>query len=369
MTKEELLGLKIKKVNSSIISAASKRWDSIQKPIDGLGDFEKITSKILAINENINLESLKKVLVVMCGDHGIVEEGVSQSGQDVTLSVAKVLGENRSTASKLAAFAGADVIPVDVGINTTEDIPGVRNCKVKAGTNNFTKMPAMTVDEAIRAIEVGINIAKECKDNGYNILAAGEMGIGNTTAGTAILCGLTGVDISDVLGRGAGLSDEGLTKKRQVIETALSKYGFVDDHQQTNDTKTDNGAENALDILSKVGGLELAAMTGLFIGGALVSIPVMIDGALSAVSALLAEIIAPGCREYMIPSHSGREKSTGIVLDILGLKPLLNGDMALGEGTGALMAMPLLDMSFDFYKNALSFEEGNVEQYIRHNTK
>ena len=367
MKKEELFCLKPKKINTEFVADAGKRWDSIQKPIDGLGDFEKVISKILAINETLHIENLKKVLVIMCGDHGVVEEGVSQSGQEVTLSVAKVLGENRSTASKLAAFAGVDVVPVDVGINTTEIVNGVRNCKVKCGTNNFSKEPAMTQDETLAAIEVGVMLAKECKEKGYNIIASGEMGIGNTTAGTTMLCALTGVEVSDILGRGAGLSDEGLLRKKHVIETSLIKFGF--NHEVCAKVSTEDKREFALNVLSKVGGLELAAMTGLFIGGAAYSIPVMLDGALSAVSALVAEMIIPGCKEYMIASHSGREKSTGYVLNMLGLRPLLNGDMALGEGTGALMTMPLIDMAFDFFNNALSFDDGNVKQYIRHNTK
>ena len=367
MKKEELFCLKPKKINTEIVVDAGKRWDSIQKPIDGLGDFEKVTSKILAINETLHIDNLKKVLVIMCGDHGVVEEGVSQSGQEVTLSVAKVLGENRSTASKLAAFAGVDVIPVDVGINTTEIVNGVRNCKVKCGTNNFSKEPAMTLDEALSAIDAGVMLTKECKEKGYNIIASGEMGIGNTTSGTTILCALTGVEVSDILGRGAGLSDEGLLRKKRVIETSLIKYGFNDKLRAK--VSPEDKREFALNVLSKVGGLELAAMTGLFIGGAVYGIPVMLDGALSAVSALVAEMIVPGCKEYMIASHSGREKSTGYVLNMFGLRPLLNGDMALGEGTGALMTMPLIDMALDFYNNALSFDDGNVKQYIRHDTK
>lgn len=354
MTKEQLFTFTPKRINKETYEKSRKKWDQIQKPIDGLGDFEIDISRIVAINENFSLKDIKKVLVVMCADHGIVSEGVSQSGQEVTLSVAKALGEKISSASKMAAYAKCDLIPVDVGINSEEKINGVRNCKIKYGTNNFLIEKAMSETEVLSAIEVGINIAKECKEKGYNILATGEMGIGNTTSATALLCAITGVDVDRVVGRGAGLSDEGLNRKRIVIKEALKKYDL-------------NNSSDVINVMSCVGGLELSAMTGLFIGGAICGIPVMIDGMLSAVSALIAQMLVSSCKDYMIASHLGREKSTGYVLDILGLKPLINGNMALGEGTGALMCMPLIDMAFDFYNNALTFSDGEVEQYERLN--
>ncbi|MCQ2521614.1 MAG: nicotinate-nucleotide--dimethylbenzimidazole phosphoribosyltransferase [Lachnospiraceae bacterium] len=360
MTLEELFGFQVKQINQALYEEALHHWDSISKPLDGLGDFEKITAQILAINDNKKLEKLRKVLVVMCADHGVVEEGVSQCGQEVTASVAKLLGEGRSTASTMAAFAGADCITVDVGIHSEEIFPGVRNHKIMPGTNNLMEKPAMGMQEVLSAIEIGISIARECKEKGYHLLAAGEMGIGNTTAGTLVLCGLTGVAVDAVLGRGAGLSDEGLGRKRHVVASALDKYDL---HHP------EESREYALKVMQKVGGLELAAMTGLYIGGAVYGIPVMIDGVLSAVSALLAQRIMPGCKAYMIPSHAGREKGTGYVLGLLGLKPLLNGDMALGEGTGALMAMPLLDMTLDFFRKATTFAAGKIEQYKRLDTE
>lgn len=382
MTTNELFTLSAKKIDNSIYDDACKKWDSISKPLDGLGDFEKVTSKILALNGNAEITQYKKILVVMCADHGIVEEGVSQCGQEVTFQVAKLLGEGRSTASKMASFAGADCMAVDVGINSDVVLPDVKNEKVKRGTNNFLVTPAMTIDDVLDAIDVGIRIARECKENGYHILAAGEMGIGNTTSGTALLCALTGVELEQVLGRGAGLSDEGLERKRSVILQALDLHGLK--NVQCEEAKiSDSGgnvgfidkklagltdkAKYTLNAMSKVGGLELAAMTGLFIGGAVYGIPVMIDGVLCAVSALCASRIMPESVGYMIPSHAGREKGTSYVLDLLGLKPFINGDMALGEGTGALMTMPLLDMAIDFYVKATTFEQGQIEQYVRQN--
>ena len=360
MTKEELFLLKPNGIHTAIYEEASNRWDCISKPLDGLGDFEKITSQILAIHGVSHIKELKKVLVIMIADHGVVAEGVSQCGQEVTGSVASLLGCGRSTASRMAGFAGVDCIPVDVGINRKEEIPGVRNHKVRFGTNNFIEEPAMTTGDLLSALEVGIQLAKECKENGYHILATGAMGIGNTTAGTAVLCALTGIPVQEVVGRGAGLSNDGLERKKKVLATALQKYDFLNPEP----TK-----QYALEVMEKVGGLELAAMTGLYIGGAVCGMPVMIDGVLSAVSAFCAERIMPGCREYMIPSHAGREKGTGIILKMLGHSPLINGNMALGEGTGTLMAMPLLDMAFDFLEGATTFQEGKIENYKRLDTE
>lgn len=355
MTREELFHLQAKQIDRRIYDKTKQRWDSISKPIDGLGSFEKWIAQIFAIQGVEQITGFKKVLAVFCADHGIVEEGVSQCGQEVTYQVAKLLGEDRSTASKMARFAKTDCIPVDVGINSPDKLPGVRDEKVRRGTGNFLKEEAMTEQEAIDAINVGIQIARECKEKGYHILATGEMGIGNTTSGTALLCALTGTDVAEVVGRGAGLSDSGLAKKKKVIETALAKYEFVESTQRA----------YALQVLHQVGGLEIAAMAGTFLGGAVYGIPVMIDGVLSAVAALIAAMLMPECVAYMLPSHAGREKGTKMILERLGLSPILTADMALGEGTGALMVLPLLDMALDFFLQATTFAEGGIEQYTR----
>lgn len=364
MTYQELMALTVKKISHQRYDEIKQRWDSISKPLDGLGDFEKIIAKIYAIHDTEHIEKLKKALVIMCADHGIVEEGVSQCGQEVTYQVTKLLGENRSTASSMAGYAGVDCIPVDIGVNTQDTFPGVRDRKVRCGSRNFAKEAALTPEEALEAIYTGIEIAKECKKEGYHILATGEMGIGNTTSGTALLCALTGAKVSDVVGRGAGLSDEGLQRKQKVIEEALKKYELIPERIQ-NQNEDSILPEYAFRALCQVGGLDIAGMTGLFIGGSICSLPVMIDGAISAVSALLAECLVPGSVSFMIASHSGRERATGIVIKKLGLKAFLNGDMALGEGTGALMALPLLDMAHDFFLHATTFAGGGIRQYTR----
>jgi len=362
MTKKELFALKAKGIDENIKKNTKSRWDSISKPLDGLGDFEIFIINVFAILGAEEVEEFKKALVIMCADNGIVCEGVTQCGQENTYLVAKLLGQNRSTASTMAGFAGVKCFPVDIGINSEECPEGVLDRKVRKGTNDFLKEKSMSEDEAVQAIETGICLMKKLKDEGYNLVATGEMGIGNTTTGTALLCALTDINPDDVVGRGAGLSDEGLARKKQVIKDGLKLHGLGHEDNSMSDT-----AEYALNALTSVGGLDIAAMAGLYIGGAIYGIPVVIDGLISAVAALVASRIMPESVNYMIPSHSGREKGTLLVLDELGLVPYINGDMALGEGTGALMAMPLFDMILDFFNKAVTFSEGNIEKYKRQN--
>lgn len=361
MNTDEIKNLKITEIDNSIYKYVSHKWDTISKPLDGFGDFEKIISKIHAIIGEKEISEFKKATVIFCADNGIVEEGVSQCSNENTYLVAKLLGEGKSSASTLARFAGTDIVTVDVGIDCEDALPGVIQRKTRRGTRNFLKEDAMTLEETLYAIEIGINIVGELKSKGYHIIAGGEMGIGNTTTTTAVLCALTGSDPEVLTGRGAGLSDKGLIRKKQVITEGLRVHNLGQF-----DSVTDE-CVYALDALRKVGGFDIAALTGLFLGGAVAGMPVVIDGAISAVAALIAVKILPECREYMIPSHAGREKSVQAVLDILELKPLINGNMAFGEGTGAIMLFPILDMVLNYYNTATTFSEGNIEQYERQN--
>lgn len=356
MTKEELFSLRSRKIDFEVEKRTQKRWDSISKPLDGLGDFEKLITEVSGILGQEKIEKFNKALVVFCADNGIVEEGVSQCGQENTYLVAKLLGEGKSTASTMASFVGTKCVPVDVGINCDDELPGVLNKKVAKGTKNFLKEKACSKEEILKAIESGIDIIADLKAEDINLIATGEMGIGNTTTGTALMCALTGVAVEEVVGRGAGLSDEGLARKTKVIKQGLEK------HRLTSPRKD---GEYALEALAAVGGLDIAAMTGMYIGGAVYGVPIVIDGVISAVAALAASMIMPESKAYMIPSHAGRERGTAHILNRLGLKPYINGDMALGEGTGALMAFPLFDMALDFFNRAGTFDEGNIESYMR----
>ena len=350
MNLEELLEIKIKAPDQSFYFAAKNKWDHISKPLDGLGDFEELVCKIAAIQGTDNPLAKKRAAVIFCSDNGIVDEGISQSSKDITLSVAKALGSGISSACTLARFAKVEVIPVDIGIDSDNEIDGVRDMKVSKGTKDFLIEPAMSEADTLKAINCGIELVKELSEKGYEIISTGEMGIGNTTTSAAVLSALLGIDSDRVTGRGAGLDDEGLARKKKVIRDALDKYGAF---------------ENAFRILRILGGLDIAALCGVFIGGAVYHIPVVIDGVISATSALVAEKLIPGVKDYAIASHSGREAGCRLVLDELGLSPYLNGNMALGEGTGALMLFPVLDMVFDFYNNAAKFSDYEIEEYKR----
>lgn len=353
LTLEELSRLKESAPDREIYNKIQDSWDAISKPIDGLGDFEKVICRIGAIQGKEVPRLDNKVAVIVCADNGVVSEGVTQTGQEVTLQVARMLGQGISTANTLAAKAGVKVVPVDVGIASEGEIPGVLDRKVAAGTRNFAAEPAMTPKEALMAIGTGIDLAKELKAQGADILIAGEMGIGNTTTASAMLALIIKGSAEAFVGRGAGLSDEGLKRKLAVVSRAVE------------DCRKDKDVNSSFDYLCRVGGLDIAALAGLFMGGCMFGIPVVIDGVITAVAALVAHQLMPGASEYMIAAHLGREKGLEAALDILGLEPFINGNMALGEGTGGIMAMPLLDMALDFYEKAAKFGDGGIEEYHR----
>jgi len=211
--------------------------------------------------------------------------------------------------------------------------------------------PAMTEAETLAAIEVGMELVRRFKAEGYSLLATGEMGIGNTTTSSAVAAALSGCAVEEITGRGAGLSDAGLLRKRQVIAEALQKYDF--------------GKNETFRILSTVGGLDIAGLAGVFIGGALYQIPVVLDGVISTVAALVAERLVPGTRAYMIPSHKSKEPAAARMLEELALAPVIDASLALGEGTGAVMMFALLDMAMTLYETRTTFSDISVEQYVR----
>lgn len=350
-TKEMLLGLSVEAPDEEVCREIKKNWDSVAKPLDSLGRFEELTARIGAVLGTEDIDISKKAILIMCADNGIVEEGISQSGQEVTLAVVKQMAGGTSSVGRMASVIGADTIPVDIGINCQEELPGVLDRKIRCGTRNFANEPAMTEEETVCAIFTGINLVSECKQKGYQILATGEMGIGNTTTSSAVAASLLGCDVSLVTGRGAGLSDEKLYHKRQVIETAIERYGL---------RKAD-----PLTVLKTVGGLDIAGLAGICIGGAVYHIPIVLDGVISMTAALLAERIVPGCVQYLIPSHKGKEPAVERVSDELGLTPVIDGRMALGEGTGAVMMLSLLEMSLHLYREKTTFSDMQITPYKR----
>ena len=385
INREMFNNIRIDTPSSEMMNRIRHNWDTLSKPIDGLGDYESAICRIGAIKNQESPTLKNKYVIVMCADNGIVEEGVTQTDKQVTAIVASLLGEGKSTLNTLARRTGAIIVPVDIGIDTediceamTDDVYSTAlyrpllNKKVRRGTRNFLKEEALTETEVLDAIGVGIDMVKELGEAGADIIATGEMGIGNTTTTSALLSLITGIDPNKLVGRGAGLSHEGLATKKRVVSEAVNKYkkeSLSDDAEKKIISGHDSGPnmskEQTLYYLRAVGGLDIAGLVGVFIGGAIHHIPIVIDGVISAVAALVANILAPGAVEYMLPSHRGREEGTMIALGRLGLTPYINGNMALGEGTGAVMLFPLLDMVLDLYSNGITFNEGNIEQYER----
>ncbi len=362
VTKQELFQLKIPPVDQILYQEAKKDWDLHSKPIDGFGDFEDVICRLAAIQGTNPPDITKRGVVIMIADNGVVEEQVSQVGTEVTLGVARNLGDHISTASILAQGCNTDVFPIDIGMAAEEKIPGVSCRKISQGTKNFTREAAMTEEEVLKAISAGIETAFTLKKKGYKILATGEMGIGNTTTSTALFCALTGADPEELTGRGAGLSDAGLLRKKTVIKKGLSAF------QASAASLSPDTKAYALKALSYLGGLDIAGLIGVFVGGGLYRIPIVIDGLISAVAALCATRLCPGCKDYMLASHNGREGGLPAALKELKLPCYLSGNMALGEGTGAILLFPLLEAILYYYKYGAKFETTMIKAYERFTT-
>ena len=349
---------------------AKKHWDSIAKPLDSLGEFEKIFQKLSAIYESEIPDISNKCITVMCADNGIVKEGISQSDKDVTLAVAKSMALGTSSIAVLSKAAGSKMMVFDMGIDSfdTEIYSlGVINHKLMHGTNNFIKEKAMPLDITLRALLTGISTVSELKENKTKIIGTGEMGIGNTTTSSALSAAILNLPVEDVTGRGAGLDDIKLNKKIDIIKEGIEKYGFRD-KIFLDSIKSENKSVRSLavlDLLSSLGGLDIATLTGIFIGGSIYKLPVVIDGVISEVAALFAYFINPLCKEYMVASHLSREPVASIIFDILGLRPVIDASLALGEGSGCAMLFPLLDMVLEIYTKNASFSDIKIEEYKR----
>lgn len=346
MTLEETIR-NIEPLDEKAMQEAVRHWDSIAKPLHSLGKLEDAVTQIAGMTGNPVVRLDRKALLIFCADHGVVEEGVTQCGQEVTKAVAENFLQEKATASILCRFAGADIFPFDIGVAQDTCIP---KCKIAYGTKNMAKEPAMSREEAIRALEAGIRVASDKIEEGYKILATGEMGIGNTTSSSAIASVLLGLDPEIVTGRGAGLSSSGLEKKISVIRQAIALH------------KPD--AKDPVDVLAKVGGFDIAGMAGTFLAGAAHRVPVVVDGFISAVAALLAVRIAPEAAGYILASHVSKEPAAAMLLKALEKDALLHCDMCLGEGTGAVMLFPVLDMALEVYHGMATFESTNIEAYV-----
>lgn len=338
---------------------AQEHWDSIAKPIDGLGLLEGYVTKLCKVAANPAPPDIKKrALLVLCGDHGVVAEGVTQCGSEVTKIVAANLAEGRSTVNIMAKCAGADVYVIDAGIEGAvypekELAPGtVVDRKVGKGCKNIAREAAMTVEQCRKALQTGQELVGELKEKGYTIIATGEMGIGNTTPTSALASLFLGKEPETVTGRGAGLSEDGLRKKREAVRLACERAV----RKELRDPAA---------LLAEAGGFEIAMMSGVFLGGVRYGIPIVIDGVISAVAALAASKLDVRVTDFLLASHISEEPAGQLALETLGAEAILHGRMHLGEGTGAVALFPLLDMAVEVYARMGSFEDYDIEAYER----
>lgn len=333
--------------NETAAQQAKAHWDGIAKPLNGLGHFEDMVVKIAGLTGKSQVSISKRAVVVVCADNGVVVEGVTQTDASVTATMAGQIRDHRSSVCLMAASARADVFAVDMGMLTRVD--GVEGCHIADGTGNIAVEPAMSKEQACQAIAYGMELVKGYAEQGYELLATGEMGIGNTTTSSAVASVLLHMPVETVTGRGAGLSDAGLQRKCDAIRRAVA-------------VNQPNPAD-ALDVLAKLGGFDIAGMVGVFLGGALYSVPVLIDGLISSISALIAARLCPNSRCAMLASHTSAEPAATAILEELGLTAILHADMKLGEGTGAVCMIPLLDMVLSVYHNSAAFADTGIEQY------
>ena len=329
-------------------AAAHAHWASLAKPLGGLGALETLLEEAAALTGTAQLDFSRRAVLVLCADNGVVAQGVSQTDQSVTRAVAENLAARRTSVCQMAKTARCEVVPVDMGM-AGDSVPGVVNCRIAAGTQDFTQGPAMTRAEAIGAIAAGIALVRAQKAQGVQLLATGEMGIGNTTTSSAVAAVLLGQPIETMTGRGAGLSDEGLARKIDAIRRGIA-------------VNTPNAAD-PLDVLAKLGGFDLAGLCGVFLGGALEGIPVLMDGFISGVAALCAVRLCPAAAKAVFASHCSSEPAARLVLEALGKAPLLTAGLHLGEGTGAVASIPLWDMALAVYDHCYSFAEGGITPY------
>ena len=329
-------------------AAAHAHWAGLAKPLGGLGALETLLEDAAALTGSAALDVSRRAVLVLCSDNGVVAQGVSQTDQSVTRAVAENLAARRTSVCQMARTAHCDVVPVDMGM-AGDPVPGVADCRIAAGTADFTQGPAMTRAQAVEAVGRGIRLVQEQKAAGVQLLATGEMGIGNTTTSSAVAAVLLGQPVERMTGRGAGLSAAGLGRKLDAIRRGISRNR--------------PNAEDALDVLGKLGGLDIAGLCGVFLGGARYRVPIVMDGFISGVAALCAVRLCPRAEAAIFASHASSEPAARRVMEALGKRPLITAGMHLGEGTGAVASIPLWDMALAVYQGCYSFAEGGIAPY------
>ena len=339
------MDFRLPELDPSDLEWAQRRLDSLTKPKGSLGYLEELAKKFVHITGNRTPTlPLKKAVYVFAGDHGVVEEGVSAYPQEVTLQMILNFLAGGAGINAIARQAGADVFVVDVGAAGEVQDPRLIRKKVVRGTKNFLKEPALSREEAEACLQVGFDLAQEAAQAGYELLIPGEMGIGNTTPSAAVICALLGEEPEEIVGRGTGIDDEALARKRWVVAEALKRYTFRD----------------PLDVLAKVGGAEIGAIAGFFLGGAQARVPVIIDGFISLAGYVIAQALAPELRDFVFCGHCSKEKGAARVIERLKLRPIVDLDLRLGEGTGACLASMIVETALRVLTEMATFEDAGV---------
>jgi nicotinate-nucleotide--dimethylbenzimidazole phosphoribosyltransferase len=340
---------KIVAVNGALTEEAQKRLDSLTKPLGSLGRLEEFARRIVAITGNKMPVLNKKVVFTFAGDHGIADEGVSAYPKEVTPQMVLNFLRGGAGINVLSRHAGADVVVVDIGVNYEfNGTAGLVSRKVMHGTANMRKGPAMTRQQAEQCVQVGIDLGREYAKKGYQLFGTGDMGIGNTTPSSAIAAVMTGASVADVTGRGTGIDDQSLKNKIAVIEECIAK------------NRPD--PKDPIDVLAKVGGTEIGGIAGLILAAAAERVPVVVDGFISTAGAMIAYGIEPKSADYMFAGHSSVEIGQKAIFKKIGLSPILDLNLRLGEGTGAALAMLMIEAGVKIYREMATFGEAGVSE-------
>lgn len=347
MEELNLLINSIEELDKGALQTTKNYVDKLSKPIGSLGTLEDIVIRLSGIKgahiDRIN----KKNVVLMCSDNGVQEEGVSSCPREVTAAVVENFIKGTTGVCKLSRYYGSDLTIVDIGVDKDFTSPKVLNKKIRYGTSNMAKEPAMTREEAIKAIKIGIEVVRDLKEAGYDLIGTGEMGVGNTSTSAAIISVLSGIDSDNIVGKGSGLTEEGLKHKRDVVRRAIEI--------------NNPNPKDVLDVLSKVGGFDIAGLCGIFLGGAIYKVPVVIDGLISSAAALCAKKLNEKATKYMFASHLSAEPGAVYVMKELGLNPMLTLGMRLGEGSGCPLAFGIMESAIYTINSIDSFDESGID--------
>jgi nicotinate-nucleotide--dimethylbenzimidazole phosphoribosyltransferase len=341
----------IQPLDEDAMAQAQARQNRLTKPPGSLGRLESLSIQVAGISGQLPPQVSRKVVFVMAGDHGVTEEGVSAYPSEVTAQMVLNFLRGGAAINVLARHVGAKVVVVDIGVKgLLEAQPNLISAKIAPGTQNMTRGPAMSREQALLAIQRGVEIAEAEIRAGAQMLATGDMGIGNTTPSAAIAAALTGKPPAVCVGRGTGVDESGLARKISVVERALAV-------NQPN-------PEDGLDVLAKVGGFEIGGLVGVILAGAVNRRPVVVDGFISTAAAMIAVRLAPRVRHYLIASHRSKEQGHTLMLDWLGLEPVFDLEMRLGEGTGAALAMMVVEAACKILAEMATFDEAGVSEKI-----